>query len=311
MSAYWIDGRRLAPDDEDFAAALATAHASRTRPRCLCGPSKPEMYVAHLGATFRVKRMPGSGSRHAPTCSSYEPTSLPSSAGHENAIVTRPDTGETLLKLDFALSRAQPGYGDTRTDDDSHGRPAGRGLTLEGLLRYLWDEAGLTQWQASFAGRRSWATVYRRLTRAARGKIASRKRLEHVLYIPEPFYAHGSTEIAARRKARWAAVIAPARGARSLLLLIAELKELASTRLGAIAVVKQVPEKSFTMSDDLYRRATKHFQHLLLLWDNSASVHMMIVATFAVSGTGGPTIEDLALMPTNAQWLPLGTAGVL
>jgi len=304
MSAYLINGRRLAPDDADFAAALAVAHASRSRPLCLCGPARPEMYVAHLGATFRVKRMPGSGSRHAPTCASYETADVLLRAAQDSAIVTLPATGETLLRLDFALQRTEPRYGAPHPDGDSHHGRSGRGLTLRELLHYLWHEAGLTEWHPSFAGRRSWATVRRRLTRAAKGKIACRRRLEDALYVPEPFYPERSADIAARRKTRWARPAMPPQGGRSLLLLVAELKELATTRLGSIAVIKQVPDQSFALSEELYRRTIEHFQHELLLWEKSASLHMIIIATFAVTSSGPPAAEELALMPTNAQWLP-------
>ena len=70
---YLIQGRRYSPDDEGFADALAAAHAAHLRPLCLCLVRGIEMYVARLSDSFIVKRMPYTGSHHAPDCPSYEP----------------------------------------------------------------------------------------------------------------------------------------------------------------------------------------------------------------------------------------------
>ena len=72
MSAYLIGSQRLTPRDACFADALAAAHAERHRPLCLCLTEGVAMYVARVGAGFIVKRMPGTGSLHAPDCISYE-----------------------------------------------------------------------------------------------------------------------------------------------------------------------------------------------------------------------------------------------
>jgi hypothetical protein len=55
------------------------------------------------------------------------------------------------------------------------------------FLHYLWNEAELNRWQPSFAGRRSWATVRRRLLAASLGKTIGRRALSDLLYVPEVF----------------------------------------------------------------------------------------------------------------------------
>jgi len=55
------------------------------------------MYVARLGEGFIVKRMPDTGSHHAPDCPSYEPPAELSGLGQVlgSAITEDPATGET------------------------------------------------------------------------------------------------------------------------------------------------------------------------------------------------------------------------
>ena len=63
--------------------------------------------VARLGEGYIVKRIPGTGSHHAPDCPHYEPPAEFSGLGQVlgSAITEDPATGETTLKLDFPLSK--------------------------------------------------------------------------------------------------------------------------------------------------------------------------------------------------------------
>ncbi|WP_370870994.1 DUF1173 family protein [Hydrogenophaga sp.] len=77
-AAYEIAGKRWPKDAPGFSDAIAYAFEHRLRPRCLCPKNSDgqgiEMYVARLGDGYIVKRMPETGSQHAPDCLSYEPT---------------------------------------------------------------------------------------------------------------------------------------------------------------------------------------------------------------------------------------------
>ena len=79
-SVYEIGGQRFDATSRGFAEAIADAHAAHHRPRCMCvggfDGRGVEMYVARLAGTNEgliVKRMPNTGSHHAPDCPSYEP----------------------------------------------------------------------------------------------------------------------------------------------------------------------------------------------------------------------------------------------
>jgi hypothetical protein len=104
---YEIGGRRFEIGSRGFAEAIADAHAAHQRARCMCLVEGVEMYVARLGEGYIVKRMPDTGSHHAPDCPSYEPPAEFSGLGQVlgSAITEDPATGETTLKLDFSLAR--------------------------------------------------------------------------------------------------------------------------------------------------------------------------------------------------------------
>ena len=75
-AVYEIGGRRYEIGSRGFAEAIADAHAAHQRPRCMCLVEGVEMYVARLAGSnggYIVKRMPDTGSHHAPDCPSYEP----------------------------------------------------------------------------------------------------------------------------------------------------------------------------------------------------------------------------------------------
>jgi len=65
------------------------------------------------------------------------------------------------------------------------------------------------------------------------------------------------------------------------MLLIGEVKEIVPARFGYVAFIKHVPDQSFALGEDLYRRMARHFEQELLLWGGSATLHMVMIASFA------------------------------
>lgn len=309
---YEVTGQRYATDSREFAGAIADAHASHRRPRCLCQPGGIEMYIARLGEGYIVKRMPDTGSRHAPECPSYEPPADISGLAPllGTAISEDPATGEISLKLDFALSKLPGRSGTPPSSAESGGSAASDGarLSLRGLLHYLWDQSELTRWQPGFAGKRSWATVRRHLLTAAQHKLAAGSDLRSRLYVPEPFSVEERDAINARRLALWPQAMPTPGKPQRLMLLIGEVKGIVPARRGYKAVIKHVPDQAFTVDEALYRRLGRRFEAELALWGASDDVHMVIIATFALGLCGLPAIAELSLMPTTRQWLPVEDA---
>jgi Protein of unknown function (DUF1173) len=314
-AAYWIGGHRLTTDSPRFPDAVATAHATNQRPLCLCQPNGITMYVARLAgasvansASYIVKRMPNSGSQHAPQCASYEPPADSSGLGQVlgSAITEDPATGETTLKLGFSMSKIGGRYNTPTTGSDADSVASdGTKLTLRGLLHYLWDQAELTRWHPGFAGKRTWATVRKHLLQVAQNKTARGGPLQDRLYIPEAFWPEQRDAINARRTAQWSQAIALPGAPQSLMLVIAEVKEIVPARYGFKAVVKHVPDQAFTIDEQLYRRLDRRFATELALWGAADDIHMLMVATFSVAAAGIPSIMELSLMPVTRQWLPV------
>lgn len=310
-AVYEVGGRRFDLGSRGFEDAIADAHAAHQRPRCMCLVEGVEMYVARLGKGYIVKRMPDTGSHHAPDCPSYEPPAEFSGLGQVlgSAITEDPTTGETTLKLDFPLTtmpgRSQlpqaGGDSDSVTSD-------GTRLSLRGLLHYLWDQAELTRWHPGFAGKRTWATVRRHLLQAAEQKIARGQSLQSRLYIPEVFSVEQRDAINAGRLAQWAHAVPASGKPQQLMLMISEVKEIVPARYGYRAIVKHVPDSAFAIDEQLYRRLARQFDTELALWGASDALRMVMISTFKLSAAGLPTILELSLMPVTTQWLPVESA---
>ncbi|MEO8755376.1 MAG: DUF1173 family protein [Casimicrobiaceae bacterium] len=301
MSAFLVNGVVLDTSNAGFEERLAEAYAGRRRPRCLCNGARPEMYVARLGDGHVAKRMPFTGSLHAPGCPSYEPPPEISGLGPlSNAIQEDPGSGTTLLRLGFRMSRREAHPVAVSIDDgDGSVAASDARLTMRGLLHYLWTDAGLARWHPGFAGRRTWAIVRKHLLDAALGKFVGGRALADWLYLPEVFSVAEREPINSRRAARWAAV-----QPRAFALLIGELKEVSPARFGYKAIVKHMPDIAFSVEEALFRRIEVRFESELTLWATSEHVHMVMIATFALDDAGTPRIEELSLMPVTSQWVP-------
>lgn len=310
IPAYEIGGQRWDRTMPDFPEAIAKAHAHHLRPRCLCRPgaSGIEMYVARLSDGYVIKRMPNTGWQHATDCPSYEPPADFSGLGPlvGSAIVENPVTGVTALRLDFPMTKlsgrhVQPAAGSASSSVASQGQKLG----LRALLHYLWDQAELTQWKPGFAGRRHWTTVRRHLLQAAENKYTHGQPLLPSLYIPEVFSVEQRDAIQTRRQRLWARA-APRQGQpQPLLLMVAEVKEIAPTRYGHRAVIKHLPDLAFALDDALYRRLGRSFERELTLWGAEPDLHLLMVATIRVDEAGTPSFMEMSVMLATSQWLPV------
>lgn len=307
MSAYQIDQTTFSREDSHADSLLARAHAGKKRPLCLCKRPPIPMYIAKVAERFHLKRMPDTGPLHAPSCASYEPPAELSGLGEVvgAAIQEDPDDGTTALRLDFALTktgkRAAPvaagvEHGSARTD--------GKKLTLQGLLHYLWDQAGFNRWSPAMQGKRSWATVHKYLLEAALHKHAKGAALGNSLFVPEPFNSENKVAIARRRAATLAPLSTATKGTRKLMLLLGEVKSIEQSRYDFKLTVKHLPDYPFLVNTDLRRRLYARFESEVTLWDFDATGHLLIMATFGLTSSGVAQIEEAALMHVNTQWLP-------
>lgn len=287
--------------------ALAAVYGSPNRPLCLCRRNGIEMVIAKLGEKYIIKRMPHSGSSHAPSCDSYEPPAELSGLGEiiGKAIRINPVDGTTTLKFDFALSKhsaratsVQSGIQHNSVHSD------GKNLTLRGVLHYLYDEARFTHWSPKMAEKRNWWVIRKYLLQAAIDKIVKNIPLSHILYVPESFLVEKKDEITHRRLAIFNGLAHSNSARQRLMILIGELKELSDARFGKKIVIKHLADAPFMVSENMYQRLLKRFEHELMLRSSIASSHLIAIATFHVSRAGVPSIEEISLMLVDENWIP-------
>lgn len=309
MQTYGFGGKVCRHDDPRFDDRLAKAYSDGQRPQCLCRlPAGVPMYVSRLGNRHVLKRMPNSGWLHHPGCESYEPPPELSGLGQlaDAAIIEDVEAGRTTLKLDFSLTRVASRAPPVVSGADGESvKSDGSRLTLRAVLHYLWDQANLNRWTPAMTGKRSWYVVRKHLLAAAADKAAKGGPLGELLFIPETFSVERKDEIQARRIAALARLSAPAGSTRKLMLLIGEVKSIEAGRHGQKVLVKHLPDLPFMLPSDLHNRMVRRFQQELELWNADPSTHLVIASTFGADAAGVLSLEELCLVVTTGNWIPV------
>lgn len=308
MTSYMFNQGEVAMDVANIGQILANAHKGHERPGCLCRKPNPKMYIARVGDSYIIKRMPNSGAGHATSCESYVPPAELSGYGEVlgSAIQENVDTGTTLLKLDFALNKMGARLAPTPgTGDADSVRTDGKKLTLRGLLHFLWSEAGFNRWTPAMEGKRNWAVIRRYLMEALANKETKGEPVAASTFIPEPFHVDRKVDIAARRAAKLAPLMSGQKGSgKKLMLVIAEVKDIVEARYGFKIIAKHLPDVPLMLAEDIYKRMTKRFAAELALWRNDSNNHLLVIGTFGITPTGYATIEEASLMLTTPEWIP-------
>jgi len=306
MRAFLIGDQSLDENDPHHQAQLAHAYAHKLRPLCQCRQPPIPMYIARLDEQFLVKRMPLTGRDHDPSCPSYEPPYEFSGLGPliGKAIQIDPN-GNANLKLDFSLTkrgaRTAPSSVTDPSEPDIRSEP--RKLSLRAMLHYLWEAGELTEWRSSWAGRRGWGRVRTSLINAASQMTTRGSALSDVLFVPEVFHPEDKDGIAARRAAALKGVQATGSGPRRLKVIVAEVKEFSAARDGHKIVLRHMPFP-LMIEEGAWKRLAARYETELELWRSSETFHLIVIATFGVSTAGIASVEEIALMVVNENWLP-------
>jgi hypothetical protein len=301
---------------QGWAAALANAHRDKQRPVCLCKTSGIEMYIAKINGNFYVKRMPGSGATHHPSCDAYEPPAEISGFSEVAGRAIQEDTasGESALKLSFALSKSGkrgPIAAAGETEKTSV-KSDGSKLTPRGLLHYLWQEAGFNKWVPKMSGKRNWHVIRSHLLDAASSKFAKGVDLGSAVFIPETFSADDKAAIESRRRQVLYKVFGGSKErARPLMILIGEVKNITSINGHDRLIIKHLPDFPFMLDDDLSKRIAKHFATEFGLLEVAVTSHLIAIATFEMTETGNAWVQEIAFMNVNKDWLPFESSDEL
>ena len=307
---YLINGKVYAPDHPGLQEALARVYDTPARPRCLCVDGGVEMYVSKF-RDFVIKRMPESGTRHAPTCPSFELPPNESGLGQllGDAIIDRGTDG-VELRLDFPLTRYQGRSQPYRRPEATvEVAVARKQLSLRGLLHYLWERAGFNRWYPRMQGKRTYAVVRRFLLEACEEVQTKGLRLSERVFIPERFQLERAGEIAIRHREALAPLLLRRTQARfNLMIALGELKTFSPTAAGHRLMLKHLPEGPLFLDGSTSERAKRLFEHELVAWSNGR-VRLVTACLIRAKNEHSYAIEALALMTASPQWIPLECAG--
>jgi Protein of unknown function (DUF1173) len=303
---FALGNRRFEPTQDDIQAILKTAYQDKQRPLCLCRSTHPAMYVAYIAESYVLKRMPGTGRLHDAACESFDPPPELSGLGElgRNTIVTD-ETGETVLKLDFPLTK-RPGRAPpaaAANDDAASVKTEASKLGLLGLLHYLWDSAELTKWRSNWAGKRNWFVVRREILAVVERTTTKATPLASVLYVPAIFSPEKKEELTAHRRRFMHSLQAASGKPQSLGITVAEFKGQEPSKYGRRLILKHLPDFSIFLSEDLGKKFDVKMGGKIKLVEASQDSHLIIIATFSVNGSYAEIVE-IAAMPVTGQWVP-------
>ncbi|NYJ13091.1 hypothetical protein GGI64_004172 [Rhizobium leguminosarum] len=127
--------------------------------------------------------------------------------------------------------------------------------------------------------------------------------LNDILFVPEVFHQEDKDGISARRAAMLAGAQANGSGPRKLMMMVAEVKEFSSARDGQKILVRHLPFP-FMIDERAWKRLNARYETELELWRSNEEFHLIVIATFGISGAGIATIEEVAMMVVNENWIP-------
>jgi hypothetical protein len=295
--------------------ALQEAYLTGARPCCLCRDDVAcELYITRLGDSFVVKRMPDTGSLHAPGCEAYARIGPFAREIYSDEALTE-SGGTVAIRLSVALTLIDAlgaGIARAHVHDVGPGVRARRPtMTLLGLLHLLWEEAELNQWRPSFLGRRSRATVYARLIEAARDRTLGPSRpLPDHLFVPlvDRGRHEGGARAAFEQAYRRLAARCPS-GQRPLLLVCGELLRIDTAANGGhilrIAGMRDVP---VWLPPHVEQALTRSYPATLRRLDAPAvarELAAVVIAGVALSEAGHARAHYVDLLEVTAQYIPV------
>lgn len=305
-STYLIQGTLLRGDSPVLQATLAEVYGTEERPKCLCVERGIEMYVAQH-AQLVIKRMPGTGPSHHPSCPSYDAPAGETGLGDllgEAVIERGPERVE--VRLDFPLSHVTVARAAQAAPAPSQSVSATpRRLSMRGLLHLLWDRAGFTRWSPRMEGKRNWFVLRKYLLEAAAEIDAKGAPLASRLFIPEPFRPDAGEVLRARRTAFFRALRLDGSGEHvPLALLLAEVKDLVERGDRYSVVLKHLPDCPLVLDSTTGRQLARRFERELLAKAQQPDTRLIVGCTLRPAEEGLGHADTLALMAVTPEWLP-------
>lgn len=305
---FFIGGRTYAVMDLQLQEVLARVYETPARPRCLCVPGGVEMYVAKH-RQYRIKRMPGTGSRHHPSCVSYEPEHGLSGLGElvgEAVIEHSPESVE--LRVDFPWARVR-GRALPRGDavPPADVRTARRRMSLRAVMHYLFERAGFNRWTPAMEGKRSQAVLHKYLIEAATPIAMKGIRLSERLYVPEQFNEQRKEEIAERRRKKLSFLMTPEEAGYKMAIVIGEFKEADPSALGRKVWLRHMPDAPLLVDHPTWARIERTYGALLEARDADTTIRLRVLLGALVYARREHTyqIDTASCMLATEHWIPI------
>lgn len=290
-------------------SVLKTAYG-RAELRCGCrGAGAKRLAVKYYEGSdqFCLARFSLSGAQHAQDCQFYSAGPLQSGPGGDSTgvIDQRPD-GSVKIRLEIGmLERGDVAVPAAPAKPTGDRIPSAKqsSMKLLGLLHYLWDEAGLNQWRAAFAGKRRASLAYWMLNGAADNVWAGKTKLVDQLMLP----AYGANTREAERNRGRAAV---ALETKHRMIIVAPLA--AYTQDQAEAMSKQLKIGGFHgmpitfLQAGLWDSTMRRYPNAVSAWRNGYGT-IAIAQVELRQGAKGiyASAIDLALMSITAEFVPV------
>lgn len=290
--------------------SVLKAAYGRAELRCGCkGRGQKRLAVKYYEGTntFSLARFSLTGGEHAADCQYYSANPVQSGPGGDalGVIDQRPD-GSIKIRLEIGmLERGDVAAPAAPARQKEKRAPSAKqsSMKLLGLLNYLWEEAGLNQWKAAFAGKRRASLTYWWLNNAADNVWAGHVKLVDQLLLP----AFGSdTREADRNRVRAAAALR----AKHRMLIIAPLATFTQDRSDAMS--RQLKIAGFHgmpiafMQSGLWDHTVRRFASAVAGWRDGQGT-VVIAQVELKQGAKGmyATVIDMALMSVTTEFIPV------
>lgn len=306
---FLIKGRRIAASSPGLQEMLRDIYGSAERPRCMCQPGGVDMYIARHSYLV-VKRMPGTGTRHHPSCEAYEPDADSSGLGTlmgEAVIEHGPDLVELRVNFPLTSRGGRPiiaGGGDTPADV----KIPKHAMSMRALMHWLFERAGFNKWYPAMAGKRSQHVLHRHLMEAAADVQTKGMRLADRLLVPEGFVERDKERQFAERRRKLATLHAAAEpNERRMALVIGEFKSVEDTPSGHKLWIKHMPDIPLFIQTSAWRKIMTQYAGLfrVLELEHTPRPRLVITALVYARHERAFQIDSACFMLTSANWIPL------
>ena len=306
---FLIKGTTYAAHDPALQDALARVYATAERPRCLCVRGGIEMYVAKH-RRYVIKRMPESGHEHHAMCASYEPELGQSGLGEligESIIEHSPESIE--LRVDFPLAR-MPGRALVRgaVQGPAEINAPRHRMSLRAVMHFLFERAGFNRWYPAMEGKRTQAVMHKYLLEAADGIQIKGVTLSERLYVPEQFHEEAKSEIAERRRRKFALLQSPQDDVQfKMALVLGEYKRDEASPLGRKVWVKHMPDAPLFIEAKAWARIERAYGDYFEARDADTKTKLRVVigALIYAKREHMYQIDTASFVLITDNWIPI------